>query len=207
MRLASTPAGLARGVLAVALALAASVATAQQRGPTPVEVNPPPAAQPVPQRQPGVLESFGRWMDETSAGMRRNFDNAWRGMGGMGDQATSAAKGTADIAASAAKGTADAAATAAKGMGDATKESIDVLGRLGNTRMVTGRENCAIAPNGAPDCRLAAEAMCKAKGFTTGSSLDYQTAENCPATAFLNGRKPAAGECPIEHVVTKAMCQ
>jgi hypothetical protein len=184
------------GSAAVLALLLASSVNAQQRGGTPVEVNPPPAAQPAPERQPGLLENFGRWMDEASAGMRRGFDNTWRGMGGMGNQASSAAKGTAD-----------AAATAAKGAADATKESIDVLGRLGNTRMITGRERCTIAPNGAPDCRVAADAMCKAKGFTTGSSLDYQTAENCPATAFVNGRKPATGECPIEHVVTKAMCQ
>jgi hypothetical protein len=72
---------------------------------------------------------------------------------------------------------------------------------------VSGREQCAIAPNGAPDCRVAAEAMCKANGFKTGSSVDYETAENCPPQAFLNGRKPAPGECPLEHVVIKAMCQ
>jgi hypothetical protein len=187
--------GCAAGL--VAAMLLAPVALAQdRRQETPVEIAPAPAPPPAPERQPGLLENFGRWMDETNASMRKGFDNAWRGMGGMGDQATSAAKGTADVA-----------ATAAKGAADATRGSIDALGRLGNTRLVTGRERCAIAPNGAPDCRLAAEAMCKGKGFTTGSSVDYQTAENCPATAFLQGRKPATGECPIEHVVTKAMCQ
>jgi len=105
------------------------------------------------------------------------------------------------------KGAVQGTATAAKGVGDATKESIDALGRLGGTRVVTGRERCVIAPNGAPDCRVAAETMCRAKGFSSGSSVDYQTAENCPAQAFMNGRKPMPGECPIEHVVTKAMCQ
>jgi len=135
-------------------------------------------------------------MDEAGAGMRKSFDNTWRGMGGLGDSAGSAAKGTADVA-----------ATMAKGAADATRGTVDVLGRLGSTRIVNGRERCAIAPNGAPDCRVAADEMCKAKGFTSGSSLDYQTAENCPAQAYLNGRKPLPGECPIEHVVTKAMCQ
>jgi len=189
---------LLRGALVVVCVLAVTLAFAQERKSTPVEISPAPAAmaQPAPDRQPGLLENFGRWVDEAGQGMRKNFDSAWHGMGGMGDQASTAAKGTAE-----------AAAGVAKGAADATKGSFDALGRIGNTRVVNGRERCVIAPNGAPDCRLAAEAMCKAKGFNSGSSVDYQTAENCPAQAFLNGRKPAAGECPIEHVVTKAMCQ
>jgi len=169
---------------------------AQEPARSPIEVMPAPVAVPPPERQPGVLESVGRWFDEAGQGMRKGFDNTWRGVGGAGEQAGSVAKGTAD-----------AAVTAARGVGDATKESIDALGRLGGTRVVTGRERCVIAPNGAPDCRVAAETMCRAKGFSSGSSVDYQTAENCPAQAFMNGRKPMPGECPIEHVVTKAMCQ
>ena len=38
------------------------------------------------------------------------------------------------------------------------------------------RERCPIAPNGAPDCKAAAEIMCRTKGFATGNSVDYQTA-------------------------------
>jgi hypothetical protein len=181
----------------VAFLLVVPGAFAQERQPqAPIEVNPAPPVQAVPERRPGLLENFGRWMDETSAGMRKSFDSTWGSMGNMQSSAESAAKGTAD-----------AAATVARGAADATKGTVDVLGRLGSTRMVTGRERCAIAPNGAPDCRIAAETMCKAKGFNTGNSVDYQTAENCPAQAFLNGRKPTAGECTLEHVVTKAMCQ
>jgi hypothetical protein len=194
---------LASAKLAVvaALALTACAAAAQEPQPAlpPQNLAGPsatPAVQPAPQRQPGFLESFGRWMDEAGAGMRKNADQMWRGMGGVGNSAGSAAKGTAD-----------AAATVAKGAADATKGTVDVLGRLGSARLVTGRERCPIAPNGAPDCKLAAEAMCKGQGFSTGNSIDYQTAEQCPPQAFAAGRKPAPGECPVEHVVTKAMCQ
>jgi hypothetical protein len=190
------PRAFVRAAACALLVLLVLPALAQERARPPVDPQPAPAAQPAPERRPGWLENFGRWMDDAGQGMRKGFDNAWRGMGGMGEQAGSAAKGTAD-----------AAATAAKGVGDVTKESFDALGRLGGTRVVTGRERCVIAPNGAPDCRAAAEVMCKAKGFTTGNSVDYQTAENCPAQAFIGGRKPMTGECPIEHVVTKAMCQ
>jgi hypothetical protein len=134
--------------------------------------------QAAPERKPGFLEAVGRWFDESVTGMGKSIESTWRGVGGVGNTA-----------------------------GNAAKDTADALGRLGSTRVVNGRERCAIAPNGAPDCRVAAEAMCKANGFRTGSSVDYETAENCPAQAFLGGRKPAPGECPIEHVVTKAMCQ
>ena len=38
---------------------------------------------------------------------------------------------------------------------------------LAPARIATGRERCAIAANGAPDCRLAAETLCKSKGFAS----------------------------------------
>ena len=89
----------------------------------------------------------------------------------------------------------------------AAKGTADALGKLGTTRVISGREVCATAPNGAPDCRLAAETLCKAKGYNTGNSVDYVTAEKCPAQAYQGGRMPVAGECPLEHVVTRALCQ
>ncbi len=172
--------------LCVALWLSiAGVVSAQDRGATPNAAPAAPAAQPAASpdapaadRKPGFLEAVGHWFDDSVSGMGKGLESAWRGVGGVGTKAGTAAKDTADA-----------------------------LGRLGATRVVSGRERCAIAPNGAPDCRLAAETICKAKGFNTGNSVDYETAENCPAQAFLGGRKPAPGECPVEHVVTKAMCQ
>jgi uncharacterized membrane protein len=75
------------------------------------------------------------------------------------------------------------------------------------SRIVSGRERCGTAANGAPDCRAAAETMCKAKGFESGSSIDFVTAEKCTAQAMAGGRRPLAGECPVEHIVTRALCQ
>src|SRR5204862_1541863 len=111
--MASSRGWLTRGAACALLLALALPALAQDRR-VQTEPLPPPAAQPAPERHPGLLENFGRWMDEAGQGMRKGFDNAWRGMGGMGEQAGTAAKGTAD-----------AAATAAKGVGDATKESFD----------------------------------------------------------------------------------
>lgn len=155
-----------------------------------------PLPQNAPEHKPGVFESFGRWFDESATNMRKGFDDAWKGMGKVGNT-------TADVA----KGTADAAGAVTKGAVDAAKGTADAFGKLGASRFVNGRELCAIAPNGAPDCKPAAVALCKANGYATGDSVDYVTAESCPTAAYLNGRKPASGECPIEHTVTRALCQ
>ena len=149
--------------------------------------------QAAPEQKQGVFETFGRWFDESAAGMRKGFDDTWKGMGTVGNTAGDAAKGTADVM--------------VKGTADAMKGTADAFGKLGASRFVNGRERCAIAPNGAPDCKIAAVALCKANGYQTGDSVDYVTAEACPSTAYLNGRKPATGECPTEHTVTRALCQ
>jgi len=163
-----------RRATCIVLVAAASAAWAQER-----------PAQPDQGGKPGVMESIGRWFDETGASMRKSFDDTWRKMGGMSSSAGSVAKGAADV----------------------TKDTVDAIGKLGTSRVISGRERCALAPNGAPDCRLAAETLCRANGFKTGSSVDYQTAEVCPPQAYAGGRQPRPGECPLEHVVTKAMCQ
>jgi hypothetical protein len=75
--------------------------------------------------------------------------------------------------------------------------------RLPNTRFVSGNERCAVAPNGAPDCAAAAEALCRAKGFAGGRSLDTQTRYCIPQAAAVGGPlKPA--DCIY---VTRALCQ
>ena len=180
--------------------LSMPVAASAQAPSAQPQQQPPPNAAPFPQsapeHKPGMLEAFGKWMDDSAAGMRKGFDDAWKGMGGIGNT-------TADVA----KGTADAAGAVTKGAVDAAKGTADAFGKLGASRFVNGRERCTIAPNGAPDCKTAAVALCKANGYTSGDSVDYVTAESCPSTAFLNGRKPVSGECPIEHTVTRALCQ
>jgi hypothetical protein len=162
---------------------------APQQPAQPDKPNPPPA----PEQKQGVFETFGRWFDESAINMRRGFDDAWKGMGTVGNTAGDAAKGTADVM--------------VKGTADAMQGTADAFGKIGSSRFVNGRERCAIAPNGAPDCKTAAVTMCKAGGYQTGDSVDYVTAEACPTTAYLNGRKPPTGECPIEHTVTRALCQ
>jgi hypothetical protein len=73
--------------------------------------------------------------------------------------------------------------------------------------VVRGRERCEAAPNGAPDCRTAASAICQRKGFQTGRSVEIESAERCPAQVWLSGRPAREGECPVQSFVTTALCR
>ena len=100
--------------------------------------------------------------------------------------------------------TSEAATDMMKGAADAANA---MSKNLGGSRVIAGPIVCPLAPNGAPDCRAAAVQLCKQHGYKTGSSVDYVTAEICPAEVTIAGRRPVEGECPIEHTVTKALCQ
>jgi len=134
--------------------------------------------------QPGFFAAIGHWFDQTAinfnAGvrsMRERFQN-------LGQQAGVAARTTVDTA----------------------KDAAEAVGRLPNTRVVIGHEKCEIAPNGAPDCIAAAYAICQAKGFKSGKSVDMTTAEICPAQVYLSGRRSGPG-CHTETFVSRALCQ
>jgi len=74
-------------------------------------------------------------------------------------------------------------------------------------RIVTVRERCAAAQNGAPDCQAAAAAACRGKGFQAGKTVDTQSEHKCPAQVLLKGRAPNDAECSTEIFVTRAVCQ
>lgn len=101
----------------------------------------------------------------------------------------------------------EGASEATKEAGEAIKDAATSVARLPSTSVVTGRERCQTAGNGGPDCRAAADTVCKAKGFRAGRSLDVQAAERCPAQVYISGRPPAPGECRMETFVTRAVCQ
>jgi hypothetical protein len=75
-----------------------------------------------------------------------------------------------------------------------------------NTRIISGRERCAVAPNGAPDCVAAAAAMCRKQGYSTGTSLDFTAAEQCKPAVFLAGRE-IGPECVTVTFISRAVCQ
>jgi hypothetical protein len=184
---------LARLGIALGIALFASVAAAQQpqsppqaqppqAQPDPPQAPPPRAGLPTP---PEVIGAIGRFIDQSITNLGAGVDAGVKGAGETLGDATGAA---GDLA----KGVTDAAGAVA---------------RLPLSNVVAGWERCAIAPNGAPDCSVASVALCKAKGFQRGNSLDITSSRKCAAQVWLQGRQPSESECVNESFVARAICQ
>ena len=122
------------------------------------EVQAPPPAEPPPTAAPGFLDALGRWLDDSKA----QIDNQI-------------------------KGTQQAIEGAAKDAAKAGQAGSAVLGWPG-TKRANGRVRCAVAPNGAPDCAEAANALCRSKGYGPGKSLEINTADKCPTWVWLSAR-------------------
>jgi hypothetical protein len=75
------------------------------------------------------------------------------------------------------------------------------------SRVITGRQLCPPAANGAPDCEQGVVALCRTKGLQAGRSLDVTSSQRCPAKVWMSGRPPKDGECRLETYVTRAVCQ
>jgi hypothetical protein len=142
-------------------------------------------AQPPPPEQQGFIYVLGHWLD----GTKGKIDD-------LGKQSSSTAT-------SAAAATQDALKHAA----EATAKAAGAIAHLPIGRFVEVHERCGIAPNGAPDCRTAAAAACRGKGFADGSPVNVQSSENCPPAIWMSGREPRPGECPQETVVLMAACR
>jgi hypothetical protein len=140
---------------------------------------PPPIEQvPDPSYRPGFIAALGRWLDVG----RNRFGSQWKDAHGKVWELHSKAQDTA-------------------------KEAVGALVRWPNTRLITGREHCEVAPNGAPDCHTAAAVLCRGKGFEDGRSFDTQSEEKCSSRGVLSGRLPTPSECKTETFVTRAVCQ
>jgi hypothetical protein len=135
--------------------------------------------------RPGFLDVFGRWIE----GSISDLNSGISGARGQLDKAGDVAKGAAGTAAGVAKNAAGA------------------IANLPVARMVDGREKCAIAANGSPDCYAAASLICKSKGYGEGKSVDTQSAQKCSARVWISGRSPKEGECATETYVIRAVCQ
>ena len=151
-------AAMARVCTIVMLALLAGAGLAQETQPPAATPPSPPAQMPRP-FEPGFLQAIGRWFERSSEDLNTRAktarDNAQGALDDMGEKAKAAAA--------------------------AAKEAAEKLAKLPGSRVIDGRERCELAPNGFADCRAAAETICRAKGFTSGKSLDTQQAEKCPA--------------------------
>ncbi|HWF94358.1 MAG TPA: hypothetical protein VG291_05305 [Xanthobacteraceae bacterium] len=163
--------------------------TVQPLAAQPPTVQQPTAQQPNANYQPGFIDAFGRFIGESASKLNSQLKSTNETLGNLGSQTTGAAEGAAQAA-----------------VGTAKQAAGTIIG-LPSQHIVTGRERCAAAANGAPDCRAAADAACRAKGFAAGKSLDTQSAQKCPARVWLSGRLPADGDCQLETFVTRSVCQ
>jgi hypothetical protein len=134
--------------------------------------------------EPGFFGGIVRWFDRQASKIGTGFKDAGSQVENFGHEAGVAAKTTVETA----------------------KDAAGAVVRIPSARVVTGHEKCKVAPNGAPDCVAAANAVCKAKGFESGKSVDMTTAEVCPAQVYLSGRRSGAG-CHSETFVSRVFCQ
>lgn len=137
-----------------------------------------------PSERPGFIAAVSQWFSEQAGNIASTFKDAGRAVENFGTKAEDTARTTVEGA----KGAADAVV------------------RLPRARIVSGHQKCQVAPNGAPDCLAAATAICAAKGFGSGTSLDMTTAEVCPPAVYLAGRTSGPG-CTTETFVSRALCQ
>lgn len=137
---------------------------------------PPPASL----EQQGVIATINRWFSEQADNLAATFKDAGRQVETFGDKANDAAR--------------------------AAKDTADVVTHIPGTRVIAGHARCEIAPNGAPDCNAAADALCKGQGLGTGKSLDMTTSEVCPPEVYLAGRRTDPS-CRTETFVSRALCQ
>jgi len=194
----------AAAILLLAGIPVAGVATAQTRAEPPKPASDAPAATltppapaptppaPPPAENPGFVGVLGNWMQQGMTSMSTGIDAMFGAAKGAADAASTMAKGAAGVA----KGAADAAVDTAAGV-----TMLPVPG------VASGHEQCLLAANGAPDCRVAAEALCRARGFATGTSVDFVTSEKCQPPYRSSSRNTPEGACTLEHFVTRALCK
>lgn len=137
-----------------------------------------------PAQERGLFGNITRWVDEQASKLGSHFRGARSGVENFGHEAGVAAKSTVEGA----------------------KDAAGAVTRIPSARVVSGHEKCTIAPNGAPDCVVAASAICKSKGFESGKSVDMTTAEVCPAQVYMAGRSTGP-DCHTETFVSRALCQ
>ncbi len=175
-------AAAAAGLLIACLQFAA----AQQQ---PEQSAPQPAA-----AKPGMLESIGRFFEQGAANFRASVQGTKQKIDDFNDQAFATGKNFGN-----------AATEASKNAANATKGAVEAVVKLPMNRVVTGRERCEAAANGAPDCQAAAETLCRKQGYASGKSIDFTSAEQCPPRAWLS--RQGGGECTTVTFINRAMCQ
>jgi hypothetical protein len=164
----------------------------------PAQAEPAPVPSPAPATpsdQPGTLGSIQKFFEEGAANFRSHLQGAKTKFDELGSNAAANRKSFDE-----------GAAAAGKNAAEATRSAVESVAKLPTARMIQGKERCEPAANGAPDCQTAAENLCKKQGFAGGKSMDFTSAEECPARVYLSGRQ-SSGECKTVTFISRAMCQ
>lgn len=148
------------------------------------------------------MDQLGRWFDQGTAGFRSHIEGANRSIDDLNQRATATTRSIGETATEVGRNAVGVGNAAA----DVTKEAVGTVAKLPLTRVINGRERCELAPNGAPDCQVAAETLCRKRGFSGGKSMDFTSAEQCTARAMLGGRSEES-DCSTVTFITRAMCQ
>jgi len=139
---------------------------------------PAPQASPQPSDSPGLIHEMGKLFDK-SLSVLPSLESTGETLDDLNARAKNAVKGAGD--------------------------TLSRVAKPGS--MVSGRVNCPGAANGTPDCKAAADWLCKTKGYKEGNSLNTDSAEKCSAKVMIPGRQRQAGDCHTENYVTSALCQ
>jgi hypothetical protein len=163
---------------------------------------PQPAPPPQPVEKPGLFEAIGRWMDRGNDTFRTRLRGAKRQIDTIGSDAAENSRDIGKGAVEVGQGAVDVT----KGAVEATRGAVDAMVKLPVSRVMRGHEQCAVAANGAPDCLVAAAALCRKHGYASGKSMDFTSAEECPPRVLLSGRQ-SDNECRTVTFISSAMCQ
>jgi hypothetical protein len=137
-----------------------------------------------PQGVPGLIDQVGDWFGRQAQSVQSVFQGAGHEVKNFGREAGQMAERTADSA----------------------KDAADRVATIPNARVIGGHQECGIAPNGAPDCVAAAESLCRANGFKSGTSVAMTSAVKCPAEVYLAGRSDGP-QCKDITFVSRALCR
>lgn len=93
-------------------------------------------------------------------------------------------------------------------IGSQAKDAAGSVTAIPGTRVITGRQLCPPAANGAPDCQQGVDALCRNRGFQGGGrTLEVASGHRCSVKSLISGRATKEAPCPVETYVTRAVCQ
>lgn len=164
-------------VAGLALVWGTAAAWSQQAQPqlqvAPSQQPAPPTPPAPPAGNPGLIEEIGKLLKDSASGLSSTLPSPGQALDGLNSSARNAT------------------------------DSLKRIAPLSGQTMASGRTLCPAAANGAPDCKLAADQLCKEKGYAEGKSVDIESTQKCSAKSYFSGQ----GACRTENFVTKAVCQ